>query len=142
MFHYHLEWLMRTMRYDLMEKTGVNVNVKSLLALWLVRHCAWSLTRFAVDADVQTAFKGEMSCHAFVGPSVTESRFEPKPKWHRDGKRMACSWESWTCLMRCSLVPAKALRRHGHSDECGQIHNGVQRLCGCLSGYRGTRGAS
>ena len=27
---------MRTMRYDLMEKTGVNVNVKSLLAPWFV----------------------------------------------------------------------------------------------------------
>ena len=35
-FHYHLEGLMRTMRYDLMEKTGVNVTVKSLLAPWLV----------------------------------------------------------------------------------------------------------
>ena len=27
-----------------------------------------------------------MSCFFFVGPSVTESRFEPKPKWHRDGE--------------------------------------------------------
>ena len=39
--HYHLEGLVRTMRSDLMEKTGVNVNVKSLLAPWLARHCAW-----------------------------------------------------------------------------------------------------
>ena len=30
--HCHLEGLLRTMRSDLMEKTGVNVNVKSLLA--------------------------------------------------------------------------------------------------------------
>ena len=55
--HYHLEGLLRTMRSDLMEKTGVDVNVKSLLALWLVRHCAWSLTRLAMGADGQTAFK-------------------------------------------------------------------------------------
>ena len=55
--HYHLEGLLRTMRSDLMEKTGVNVNVKSLLAPWLVRHCAWSLTRFATGADGQTVFK-------------------------------------------------------------------------------------
>ena len=36
--HCHLEGLLRTMRSELMEKTGVNVNVKSLLAPWLVRH--------------------------------------------------------------------------------------------------------
>ena len=45
------------MRSDLMEKTSVNVNVKSLLAPWLVRHCTWSFTRFAIGADGQTAFK-------------------------------------------------------------------------------------
>ena len=53
-----------------MEETGVNVNVKSLLAPWLVRHCARSLTRFAIGADGQTAFKrqrgndnvGETAC--------------------------------------------------------------------------------
>ena len=50
--HYHLEGLLRTMRSDLMEKTGVNVNVNSLLAPWLVRRCAWSLTRFAMGCRV------------------------------------------------------------------------------------------
>ena len=53
-----------------LEKTGVNVNVKSLLAPWLVRHCTLSLTRFATGADGQTAFKrqrgkdyvGETAC--------------------------------------------------------------------------------
>ena len=39
--HYHLEGLLHTMCSVLMEKTGVNVNVKSLLAPWLARHCAW-----------------------------------------------------------------------------------------------------
>ena len=38
--HSHLEGLLRTVRSDLVEKTGVNVNVKSLLAPWLLRHCA------------------------------------------------------------------------------------------------------
>ena len=55
--HYHLEGLVRTFRSDLMENKGVDVNVKSLLAPWLVRHCAWWLTRFAVGADGQTALK-------------------------------------------------------------------------------------
>ena len=56
---YHLEGSLRTKRSDLMEKTGVNVNVKSLLAPWLERHCAWSLTRFAIGADGQTSFKSQ-----------------------------------------------------------------------------------
>ena len=55
--HYHLERLLRTMRSDLMHKTGVNVNVNSVLAPWQVRHCAWNLTKFAIGADGQTAFK-------------------------------------------------------------------------------------
>ena len=35
--HYHLGGLLRS---DLMDKTGVNVIVKTLLAPWLARHCA------------------------------------------------------------------------------------------------------
>ena len=42
--HYLLEGLLRTMRSDLMQKTGANVNVKSPLVPWLARRCAWSLT--------------------------------------------------------------------------------------------------
>ena len=93
--HYHLEGLLRTMRSDLMEKTGVNVNVKSLLAPWLVRHCAWSLTRFAIGADGQTAFKrhcgkdcvgetacfGEAICHRI--PLRIQTKMEPR--WEADG---------------------------------------------------------
>ena len=55
--HYHLEGLVLTLHSDLMGNKGVDVNVKSLLAPWLVRHCAWYLTRFASGADGQTAFK-------------------------------------------------------------------------------------
>ena len=68
--HNHLEGLVRTSRYDLMEKKGVDVNVKSLLWQRLVRHCAWWLTRFAVGADGQLVLKrqrgkghaGETAC--------------------------------------------------------------------------------
>ena len=86
----HLEGLLRTMLSDLLERTCVNVNVKSLLAPWLARHCAWSLTRFAIGADGQTAFKRQrgkdlVKRRAFVKPSVTKSHFEPKSKWNRDG---------------------------------------------------------
>ena len=105
--HYHLEGVLRTMRSDLMEKTGVNVNVKSLLAPWLVRHCAWSLTRFAISADGQTAFKRQRDKDlswrngmSLAKPSVAESRFESKPKWNLGGRQTACSWERWICPMR------------------------------------------
>ena len=78
--HHHPEGLLRTMSSDLMETTGVDVNVK----VWLVRHCSWSLTRFAIGADRHTAFKrqrGRMQTRTKVG-----------------GRR--CSWESWICLMK------------------------------------------
>ena len=83
------------MRSDLMEKTGVNVNVKSLLALWLVRHCAWSLTRFAIGADGQTAFKrqrgkdfvGETACfgEAICHRIPLRIRTKMEPRWEADG---------------------------------------------------------
>ena len=87
--HHHLEGLLRTMRSDLMEKTGVNVNVKSLLAPWLVRHCAWSLTRFAIGADGQTTFMrqrgkdsvGEPICYRI--PLRIQTKMEPR--WEADG---------------------------------------------------------
>ena len=83
------------MRSDLTEKTGVNVNVKSLLAPWLVRHCAWSLTRFAIGADGQTAFKrqrgkdyvGETACFGeaicYRIPLRIQTKMEPR--WEADG---------------------------------------------------------
>ena len=85
--HFHLEGLLRTMRSDLMEKTGVNVNVKSLLAPWLVRHCAWSLTRFALGADGQTASKRKRRCwrngmlwrsHLFPNPASNPNQIGTK----------------------------------------------------------------
>ena len=93
--HYHLDGLLRTMRSDLMEKTGVNVNVKSLLAPWLVRHCSRSLTRFAVGTDGQTAFKrqrgkdyvGETACFGeaicYRIPLRIQTKMEPR--WEADG---------------------------------------------------------
>ena len=93
--HYHFEWLLRTMRSDLIENTGVNVNVKSLLAPWLVRHCAWSLTRFANGADGLTVFRrqrgrdyaGETVCFGepicYRVPLRIQSKMEPR--WEADG---------------------------------------------------------
>ena len=106
--------------HDLMEKTSVIVNVTSLLAPWLVRHCAWSLTRFAIGAEGQTAFKrrrgkndaGETAC--FSEAICYRNPLQIPPTWNHDGGQMACCWESWTCLM---WVPSEALRRHGHSAD-------------------------
>ena len=104
--HYHLEGLLRSMRSDLMEKTGVNVNVKSLLAPWLVRRCAWSLTRFAIGADGQTAFKhqrgknyvGETACFDEAICYRIPLRIQTKNGTKVGGRRR--SWESWICPMR------------------------------------------
>ena len=92
---YPLKGLLRTMRSDLMEKTSVNVNVKSLVAPWLVRHCAWSLTRFAIGADGQTAFKcqrdndhvDEATCFGEVICCRIPLRIQTKmePRWEADG---------------------------------------------------------
>ena len=47
----------------------MNVHVKSLFASWLVRHCVWSLTRFATGADGQTAFKRQRG-KGYVGETA------------------------------------------------------------------------
>ena len=93
--HNHLEGLVRTSRYDLMENKGVDVNVKSLLAPWLVRHCAWWLTRFAVGAHGQLVLKrqrgkgnagetaccGEALCYRIS--FLVQTKMEPK--WEAAG---------------------------------------------------------
>ena len=101
--HHLLEDLLRTMRSDLMEKTGVNVNVKSLLAIWLVKHYAWILTRFAIGADGQTVFKrqcgkgyvGETACFGETICHLIPLRIQIKMD-----TRWACFLESWICPMR------------------------------------------
>ena len=88
--HCQLEGLLGTVRSDLMEKSGVKVNVRSLLAPWLARHCAWSLTRFAIGADGLTAFRrqrgkdcvGETPCFGdaicYRVPLRIQSKMEPR----------------------------------------------------------------
>ena len=134
------------MRSDLMEKTGVHVNVKSLLAPWLARHCAWSQMRFAICTDKQTAFKrqrckdnvGETACfgEAIGRPLRIQTKMEPR--WEPDDVFLG----KLDLSDEVSVAPQKALRRHDYSDECQQINNGTQRLRGCLSGHREARGAS
>ena len=140
--HYHLEGLLRTMRSELREKTGVNVNVKSLPAPWLVRHCVWCLTKFAIGADGQTTFKrqrgkdytGETACH---GEAICcRIRFESKPKWNRDGKRKLDLSDEVIIGTTKGIETTRSFR------QSQQINNGIQRLCACLSGYRGNRVAS
>ena len=95
--HYRLEGLVCTLCSDLMEKTDVNVNVKSLLVPWLARHCAWCLTKFAIGADGQTTFKrqrgkdyaGETACFGegicYRIPFRIQTKMEPR--WEADGER-------------------------------------------------------
>ena len=88
------------MRSDLMEKTGVNDDVKSLLAPCLVRHCAWSLTSFAIGADGQTAVKrqrgkdhvgetacfGEAICYRIPHSNPNQNGTEMGGRWRNLGK--------------------------------------------------------
>ena len=49
--------LLRTMRFDPIDKTAVRVIVKSLLEPWLVKHCACSFTMFTIGVAELTMFK-------------------------------------------------------------------------------------
>ena len=86
--HVHLEGLLRTMRSDLMEKTGVNVNVKSLLAPWLARHCAWILTRVCNLVQTSTHLSSDNV------PKTTLGHLLPNPASNpnQDGTNMGIRW--------------------------------------------------
>ena len=70
--------------------------------------------------------------HAFAKPSVTESRFDSKPKWKQGGRQTACSWESWICLVRIVGTPQGI-----ETTRSFRRTSGIQRLCACLLEYRG-----
>ena len=72
------------------------MNVKSLLAPWLVRHCVWCFTRFVIGADGQTVFKrqrgkdyvGETACFGEAICSQIPFGIQTKmvPRWGADGE--------------------------------------------------------
>ena len=92
--HYHLEGLMQSMRSDLMQKTSVHVNVKSLLVPWLARRCAWSLTRVAIGADRQTAFKRQRGKDYWRNGVLWRSHLLPNPTSNpnQNGTTMGSRW--------------------------------------------------
>ena len=79
--HLHLKALLRTMRFDAIDKTAVSVNVKSLLEPWLVKHCAWRLTRIPIDVAGLSDFKRQCGKDC-VGESLTEAICS---RWKADG---------------------------------------------------------
>ena len=70
--HLHLKALLRTMRFDPIDKTAASVNVKTLLEPWLVKHRAWSLTRFVIDFVRLSDFKRQCDKYC-VGESLGET---------------------------------------------------------------------
>ena len=70
--HLHLKALLRTIRCDPIDKTAVSVNIKTLLEPWLVKHCAWSLTRFVIDFARISDFKRQCDKYC-VGESLRET---------------------------------------------------------------------
>ena len=70
--HLHLKALLRTMRFDPIDKTAASVNVKTLLEPWLVKHCAWSSTRVIIDVARLSDFKRQCDKYC-VGESLRET---------------------------------------------------------------------
>ena len=98
--HCDLEGLLRTMRSDPMERTGVSVNVKPLTVSRLLRHCTWSLKKLAIGVDGLTRFSNVNVVRTILArqcflerPSAIEYQFEFNLRWNHDGKQMVCSWE-------------------------------------------------
>ena len=77
---------------------------------------------------------------ALAKPSVAELHFESKPKWNRDGKQTACSWESWTFLT--GTPKGIETTRPSRRTKDRQWNPEDLALCACLSVHRGTRVAS
>ena len=48
--------LVRCFRIYLREKAKLEITTESPLLLWLVRHCGWILSRYAVSADGRTGY--------------------------------------------------------------------------------------
>ena len=69
---YHLESLPRTMRSDGKDKCD-----RQFLAPLFVKHYAWSLAKFAIGADGETACFGELL------PNPSQTKMEPR--WEADG---------------------------------------------------------
>ena len=138
--HYHLEGLLRTVRSDLIEKTGEDV--------WLVRHCAWSLTRFAIGADGQLAFKrqrgkdydGETACYGEAICHRVPLRIQTtmEPRWGLDGvflEKLDLSDEVIVGTTK-GIETTRSLRRMPARSIL------ESRDFADVGGYRGTRGAS
>ena len=91
--HRDLEGLVRSRRSDPTGRTSASVNVKSLLAPWLVRNWAWSSTRFAIDVAGLSDYKRQCGKDN-VGESLRDSnccrasvriQSEMESRWKADG---------------------------------------------------------
>ena len=127
------------MRSDVMQKTIVNVNVKSLLAPWLVSHCVWSLMRFAIGADGQTAFKRQRGKATRFGEAICyriplQLQTKMVSRWDSDG---VCSWSGDVIVGTTKgSETTRSFRRNASRSTV------ESRDCGCLSGYCATHMAS
>ena len=94
--HCDLEGLVGTRRSDPIEGTGASVNVKSLLAPWLVRNWAWSSTRFAIDVVGLSDFKRQCG-KVYVCESLRETiccRVSVRIQ-----SEMGSRWKSSSCVL-------------------------------------------
>ena len=73
------------MRFDPIDKAAVSVNVKSLLEPWLVKHCAWSLTRFTIGVAELTMFKRQCGKDNNGEKESVRSQAKMESQWEADG---------------------------------------------------------
>ena len=64
--------LVRCVRIYLREKAKVETTTESPLLPWLVRHCGWILSRYAVRADGRTGYTRLKGREYTVGISILE----------------------------------------------------------------------
>ena len=85
---------------------------------------------FVIGADGQTLFQASTWQRLRRRNGMLWFQTQMEPRWASDGVFLG------------ELGTTKGIEMTRSFRRMRQINNGIQRLCGCLSGYRGTRGAS
>ena len=100
--------LVRCFRIYLWERAKMEITTESLLLPWLVRHCGWILSRYAVRADVRTGYSRLKGREHTAGTPIFRGRFDtscPRPLISRNALTagaLRSGWENWIEAMNTS----------------------------------------
>ena len=98
--HLHMKAQLRTMRFDPIDKTAVTVNVKTLLEACLVKHCAFSSTKFIIDVARPTS---KFQTSMYKTNTVLARNWE-RPGAHERKADAMLLGEGWICLTKRLFV--------------------------------------